>query len=156
MSHTLDFETVVTDPQALVRALKRMGVPEQDIEIHEIAVRLNTYHEEEHKIAHVIVRRNLGCDYSHRNSDVGWEHNDEGVYVGHIDEFDYQNRTCFDKDWQQKLYTYYNVEATKIAFENKGMDYVETKDKAGRIQLRAKFAKATAAKSNKIKIHATR
>ena len=155
MSHTLDFETVVQDAEALKRALLRMEVPESLIEIHDSPVRLNTYHKEENKIAHVVVRRKLNEHYS---SDIGWERNDEGLFVGHIDEYHYCGEPTppwYDAAWQKKLYTYYNVEATKIAFERQGMEYTESQDKQGRIQLRAKF-KAAPVKANKIKIHTTR
>jgi hypothetical protein len=140
MSHTLEFETTITNQDALVRALKRMGVPENCIEIHETATRLNTYHTEEHKFAHVIVRRRV---FNNRHSsDIGWELVD-GVFKAHVDDFEYGGSSIhFNKEWQQKLYTYCNVETMKAEFGKQHMECTETVDKQGRIQLRAKFAKA--------------
>jgi hypothetical protein len=135
MSHFNDFETTITDPDALVRALARMGIQEKDIEKHSTAVRLNGYHAEEKNNAHVVVRRKV---FGTANSDIGWELKD-GKYVAHIDEFDYGNGSPFNKIWQTKLYTYYNVEKSKIEFEQRGIEYTESKDDKGRIQLRAKF-----------------
>jgi hypothetical protein len=144
MSHTLEFETTITNVDALVRALKRMDVSENLIEVHETAQRLRTFHENENKRAHVIVRRFLqkGNNWKGKHSDIGWEFNKEGVLIGHIDEFEYDDNPCYDHEWQTKLYTYCEVEAAKIAFEKQGMPYVEKTDKQGRIELRAKFAKA--------------
>ena len=116
---------------------------------------MHTYHEEECKFAHVVVRRRIDDFCRGKSSDAGWEHNEEGVYIGHIDEFNYRVGDTFNSTWQQKLYTYYNVEATKIAFEKEGMEYTETTLKDGRIQLRAKF-KTAPVSENKIKVHTTR
>lgn len=142
MSHTLEFETTITNQDALVSALKRMGIPENLIEVHETAQRLKAYHEEEVKYAHVIVRRDLN-EFCHGTySDYGWERNEEGVFVGHLDEFDYHVGPRLTREWQQKLYTYCNVETMKAEFDKQHMECTETVDNQGRIQLRAKFAKA--------------
>ena len=150
MSHTLTFESVVMDQRALVRALVRIGVSESCIEVHEEPVPMRNYHENEETKANVIVRRKVFA--GSRNSDIGWERTDEGTFVAHIDSYNYGDATHFSEAWQQRLYTYYNVEATKIAFEKEGLEYTETTDTDGRIQLRAKF-KAAPVKTNKIKVH---
>lgn len=156
MSHTLDFETVISDQDALIRALVRMGIERDKIEVHEKPALMNTYHGED-KMAHVIVRRNLNSFSEGRNSDLGFERNDEDLFVGHIDDYDYNNGIqCYDKEWQQKLYTYCEVETAKISFEKKGMEYTETKDQQGRIQLRAKFKVIAPENKSRIKIHTAR
>ena len=153
MSHTLEFETTITNQEALIRALKRMGVPENLIEVHETAACLRTYHTEEYKKAHVIVRRSLenGCHWMGRHSDIGWERNEDGVFVGHLDEFNYEVLFHADKEWQQRLYTYCNVETLKIEYERQGMEYTETLDAQKRIVLRAKFKAPVTV--NRIKTH---
>jgi hypothetical protein len=154
MSHTLEFETTITNQDALVSALKRMGIPENLIEVHETAQRLKAYHEEEVKYAHVIVRRDLNEFSLGTHSDYGWERNADGVFVGHIDGFNYKVGPQLTSEWQQKLYTYCNVETMKMEFGKQHMECVETVDKQGRIQLRAKFAKAQENK-NRTKTYTT-
>lgn len=151
MSHTLEFETTITNQEALIRALKRMGVPEHLIEVHETAQRLKTYHSEEYKKAHVIVRRDIDRFLSGAHSDIGWERNEDGVFVGHIDEYDYRIGMVCDKEWQQKLYTYCNVETLKMEYERQGMEYTESLDAQKRIVLRAKFKAPVTV--NRIKTH---
>jgi hypothetical protein len=151
MSHTLDFTTNVMDQDCLVLALKRMGVPESSIQVHEKATLMATFHPEERKHAHVIVKRKV---FKGRfNSDIGWEKNDEGLFVGHIDEFAYNGSPHYGKEWQAKLYTYYNVEVTKKAFTQQGMEIIETKNEKNQIVIRAKY-KAAPVQANKIKIRA--
>jgi hypothetical protein len=155
MSHTLDFETVISDQDALIRALVRMGIERDKIEVHETPVCLRTYHNE-NKVAHIVVRRNLVDNFNGRASDLGFERNDEGLFVGHIDDFQYPGVTCYNEEWQQHLYTYCEVETAKISFEKKGMEYTETKDQQGRIQLRAKFKVIAPENKSRIKIHTAR
>ena len=143
MSHTNDFTTVISDQEALVRALVCMGIPREQIEIHETPVRLKTFHEEEVKHAHVVVRRRL---WEGVHSDAGWERNDEGLFVGHIDDYAYgvnASGLYFSQEWQRKLYTHCNYQTLKLEYERRGMEVTETKEN-GRLQLRAKFKKVAA------------
>jgi hypothetical protein len=156
MSHTNDFETVISCEEALIRALVRMGIPREEIEVHETPVCLRTYYDGDPiKRAHIVVRRDLENFCSGRYSDVGWEKNDEGLYVGHIDEHDYSGCSHYDKNWQERLYTYCNVETLKLEYERKGMEYKEVKTQDGRLQLRAKF-KTAPVKTDRIKTHMRR
>jgi hypothetical protein len=145
MSHTNDFTTVISDQEALVRALVCMDIPREQIEVHETPVRLKTYHEEEVKHAHVVVRRRLWVG---KHSDVGWERNDEGLFVGHVDDYNYTGSPCYDTDWQRKLYTHCNYQTLKLEYERRGMEITETKAKDGRLQLRAKFKKVAVKESS--------
>jgi hypothetical protein len=144
MSHTNDFTTVIGDQEALIRALVCMGIPREQIEVHETPVRLRTYHEEEVKYAHIVVRKPLERDVNwiNRHSDAGWERTDEGLFVGHVDSYNYGSHVPhFSEEWQQKLYTHCNYQTLKLEYERRGMEVTETKEKDGRLQLRAKFKK---------------
>jgi hypothetical protein len=148
MSHTHDFEATIANEDALVTALKRMGVPEECIEVHKTPVRLRTYHSNENKVAHVVVRRNLRGNFRDYTSDIGWERKDDGTYVAHIDSYDYGNGIfAADDVWQQKLYTYCLVETSKIEMVNNGYEPVESLDDKGRIVLSGIAKKFDAPKS---------
>lgn len=130
MSHLLSMKAQVTSQEALIRALKRMGF---QVEQHRNACPLKGYHAEDKKVAHIIVR----SLHTKIPSDIGWEFTKDGCQA-HIDEYHYHD-ACYNKTWQNKLYTHYNVEVTKMAFEAKGIPCEESLDDKGRITLRAKF-----------------
>ena len=139
MSHYNDFETEITDQEALVRALCRcttqMGQLDRNkIESHKEAKNLYGYHGDmREQKAHVIIRRKY---VSGAANDIGFVKDENGKFKAIISDYDSnaQNHT-----WLTKLYTYYNVERSKMEFEARGIEYTESKDDKGRIQLRAKF-----------------
>jgi len=135
MSHNLTFESTCDNEVALKRALIRSGVPENLIEVHETPVRLNTYHEEERKYAHVVVRRKVFSKMY--NSDIGWERNSEGMFVGHIDEHNYGDAPVYNAEWLTRLYTYYNIEVNKMSYEKRNIPYEEKIGADGRVEIRA-------------------
>lgn len=148
MSHLTSMGCCVADVEALVRALVVMGVNRNQIEVHEQAKQLRTYHAEESKPANVIVRRSV---FGHSHSDLGWAKQKDGTYVAYVDDFDYRQGSneaslyC-SKTWQNKLYTHYNVELAKMELESKKIPYTETRDKQDRIQIRAQFVDETPAR----------
>lgn len=144
MSHFLDFETQITDPIALGKALIRVGNPhqtkmtvwnEKHIEVHEKAQHLYGYQNDvREQTAHVIVRR---CHVGSASNDFGFVRDEKGFYHAIISEYD---RNCgFKPEWLTKLLTYYNVEKSKMELDAKGIEYVEDKDKEGRMRLCAQF-----------------
>jgi len=152
MSHLLDFKTCVTDRNALVRALERMGFKNK-VEVHDKAVLLSGHMiDTGRKLANVIVRK----QYTGIPADLGFEEKVDAdgntTFVAHIDEYNYSGNACtwpysrlsrmqYNKSWQDKLYTYYNVEKSKMELEAKGIDYTELKDDQGRLQIKATFKK---------------
>jgi Protein of unknown function (DUF1257) len=147
MSHLLDFKTQVTDKNALVRALERMGFKGK-VEVFDKAQILNGYHREDNKRGHIIVRKqNTGIP-----ADIGFEQAEDGTYVAHIDEFHYASAPHYNKAWQDKLYTYYNVEKSKMELEAKGISYDENRDDNGRIVIKATFKPQTNT-ANKVVAH---
>jgi len=132
MSHLARMHTAVKDSEALIRALKRVGIPEQRIEYHEKAILARGYHQEETFNANVIVRKDgFG-------SDIGWERNPKtGEFTAHLDEFHYRNQH-YSQEWQRNLYTFYNVEKCKMELDNKGMEYEEGTDNQNRPYIRAR------------------
>lgn len=146
MSHFNDFETTIIDEAGLVRALCRNGFKETDIERNETPTNLFGYQgDRREQKAHVILRRKY---IGSASNDIGFEKTDDGTYRAHISDYD---KSRFDNQWLSKLYTYYNVEKSKIALEEKGIPYTETIDKKGRIQLRAKF-KTSDVNTSRIKV----
>jgi len=122
MSHLNDFETVVSDQEALIRALGRVGITRSQIEVHNEAQNMQAYHKEDRtKKSHIIVRKNVTGSMS----DIGWE-NVDGKYIAHIDDYNYGQRIKVDQNWQNKLYTYYNVEKSKMSLEKRGIEYTES------------------------------
>lgn len=145
MSHYLDFKTVMTDPDALKRALTHMGtpihpggLPESAIEVHGKPKHLYGYHgDKRSQTADIIVRRE---NVQNAANDIGFVKNSEGTYDAIISEFD---RNKFGNEWMTRLSTYYNYEKSKIELEARKIPYEETKNEDGRLQLRCKFKKKT-------------
>jgi hypothetical protein len=151
MSHLVDLTTTIKDTDALVEALKQMGLT--NVEIHETAVTMSGYHGiQDNKKAHVIVRK----QHSGIPSDIGFEMGKDGFYHAHIDNYNYcanfGNTGCkgghYDEAWTKKLQTYYNVNVSEKALISKGIKYEKGFDKAGRITLKAIFKTDT---DNRIK-----
>jgi Protein of unknown function (DUF1257) len=140
VSHYNNFNTQITDPKALTRALckcqSRNGYTftESMIENHEKGSNLYGYqNDRRQQTAHVIIRRNhVGSS----SNDMGFVKQDDGTYQAIISDFDSSH---YNKQWLGHLQMHYNIEKTKMSLEAKGIKYVETKDDKGRIQLRAKF-----------------
>lgn len=130
MSHYVDVVTQITDRDALVKALGRMGFSGK-IEVHEHAKSLFGYLGDARKQqAHVIIRkRHVG----NASNDIGWEKGEDGRYVSHISQFD-QGR--YNQQWQDKLYTYYGVEKAKQECDQQGLEYAEEVDEEKRPVLR--------------------
>lgn len=141
MSHYLKFETQITDQEALVKALcrcqSRMNKKEftkAQIESLEKPEHLEGFHGDTRpEVAHVILRRRYVGDSS---NDIGFVRNKDGKYEAIISEFD---KSFYNADWNSKLYTYYNVEKSKMELDSRGVKYTEQIDDKGRIQLRARF-----------------
>jgi len=147
MSHYLDFKTVMTDADALKRALAHMptgihrnGIPEHAIEVHENATHLYGYQADKRsQTANVIVRRK---DVDPGANDIGFVKDADGTYQAIISEFDSRNAEVkLNSEWLTKLSSYYNYEKSKIELEARKIPYEETKDETGRLQLRCKFKK---------------
>jgi hypothetical protein len=145
MSHLDEFQTEMTDQEALIKALCRMGFTRDQIEVHERAQTIIGYHgTEDRKVGHIIIRQ----AYSRIPSDIGWEKKN-GNFVGHVDAFDYRgpgwrdrckggiNNVIYDKTWNVQLLNNYNFEKSKMALEARGIKCTECKDSRGRLQLRA-------------------
>lgn len=138
MSHLNDFESVATDQEALIRALCRMGFTRAQIEVHETAQRINGYHVEDDKVGHIIIRK----QHSNIPSDIGWEKNEDGIFVGHVDSYNYSwvsKARHYNEKFNNELFTYYNVEKMKMDMEGKGIEYKESLDAKGRPMLVGKF-----------------
>jgi hypothetical protein len=151
MSHLDEFETTMTDKEALLRALVRMGFTREHIEVNAKGRLINGYHAtEDNKMGHIIINK----QHSKIPSEIGWEEKD-GCYVSHVDAYNYSNfndyRGCpvYDHAWQMKLLEYYNLEKDKMTLSARGITCTETRDSKGRLQLIAKMGKA---KTNQMKI----
>lgn len=133
MSHYVDVVTTVKSQSALVRALERMGFKGK-IETHAQAQNLFGYRGDmRNQKAHVIIRRRyVGASAN----DIGFEKLPSGNFIAHISEYDHGR---YGADWQNKLYTYCNVETAKEVYEKKGWSYKETIDEQNRIRLVASY-----------------
>jgi hypothetical protein len=138
MSHVSKLKTSITNPQALVRALVRIGIPMSRIEIHEQAQQCCGFHKEEKFMANVIVRKSTklargGCD-------IGWEKTEDGTYTAHVDDYNYGGgQQHYSSAWQTQVATYSNVETAKIEMEKRDIEYEEVRDDKNRIQIVARF-----------------
>jgi hypothetical protein len=134
MSHVATVKTKIGNPQALVRALLRVGIPQNRIEIHEQAIQCCGYHKEEKFMANVVVRKDI-C-----GSDIGWERAKDGTYVAHIDDYNYGGRQHYSTAWQTQVATYCGIETTKMELDSQSIEYTEARDDRGRTQIRFKLA----------------
>ncbi len=130
MSHYVDIVTIINDKDSLVKALIRMGFTEEQIEIFDIANKLNDWQgNPTEKLGHIIIRKEHIGNY---HNDFGFEQTVEGNYIAHIDE-----ANGYGEEWQKKLFTYYNVERAKSEYDSMCLSYEETVDEEDRIVLRA-------------------
>lgn len=130
MSNYVDTGTTMTDEEALVKALCRMGFSNNQIERHAQATTLKDYFGNvSPQKANVIIRkRDTGI------ADLGWEKTKEGTFKSHLDLYTGK----YDKPWQDKLQVHYNVEKTKMECTQKKLRYTEevTTDNRPRIRIR--------------------
>jgi len=138
MSHYVDILTEITDRDALVRALERVGFKGK-IEVHETAVPLYGYlGDKRGQKAHVIIRRSFVGSSA---NDIGFEQAPDGKFKAHISEFETGTGryaggdSKYGTEWQNKLYTYYGVEKSKCEFEKKKLKYIEDVDEKQRPRL---------------------
>jgi hypothetical protein len=131
MSHLNSFKTDITDRDALVRALCRMGFTRNQIEVHDKAQPILGFHgTQDRKVGHIIIRKGN----TNISSDIGWEKQGE-TFVGHVDSY----WGIYTDDWHVQLMDGYNTEVKKAELEAKGFVVVEDRDEQNRIRLRAKF-----------------
>lgn len=131
MSHYVELGTTMTDEEALVKALGRMGFSNNQIERHTQATSLRDYFGNiSPQKANVIVRkRDAGI------ADLGWEKTKEGTYKSHLDLYTGK----YDKPWQDKLQVSYNVEKSKMECTKKKLKYTEDVDTENRPRLRIRM-----------------
>lgn len=131
MSHYIDIKTEITDCNALVRALERMGFKDKT-EVHDVAQNLYGYQGDvRNQKANVIVRRKY---VGRASNDIGFEKQNDGYFKAYISEYD--KNIGYNDNWTDKLYTYYGVECAKQEAEHEGLPYVEDVDENDRIRLR--------------------
>jgi hypothetical protein len=126
MSHYLDMKVPLTDPEAIVRALGRMGIPQSAVEVHQKPVTLIGYSGETRQ-ANIIVRKQWL--ESHRDqvkmqgytcyADLGYQEQKDGTYKAFVDDHN------FNPEWVKKMSTYHNVELAKIQLDAKKIKYTE-------------------------------
>ena len=135
MSHFVDFKTQMSDLEALIRALVKQGFKRDQIEIHGTAAKLTNNYDSKAKKANVIIRaKNNGI-----SADIGWEFDKaEGVYVSHIDEYEWGGKPHYGKDWQEHLTQFYNLEKSKMLCDENGLEYEESVEQGDPVLL-AKF-----------------
>lgn len=125
MSHYLDMKVPLTDCEAIVRSLGRMGIPRNAIEVHEKPVTMNGYGGQTRKANIVVRKRNLekhnACSYAY--ADLGFVENKDGTYTAYVDD------SNFNKEWVNKMATYHHVEKAKMALDEKKITYKETVEK---------------------------
>ena len=128
MSHFVELETSMTDEEALVKALLRMGFSENQIERHAQATSLRDYFGKvSPQQANVVIRKNFSGI-----SDLGWEKTKEGTFKSHLDLY----KGKYDKPWQDKLQVNYNVEKTIKTLTKKRLRYTEDVDAEKRPRIR--------------------
>ena len=139
MSHLNEAKTRIKNQEAFIRALCNVtGLDRNQIEVHDEAVRLNGYHKEEVKHAHILIRQ----ANTKIPSDIGWERGEDGYFTAKVDDYDYSwihGRVVYDRRWQAKLQTQYNIETEKMALDERNIPYICVQDSKGRTQIRAKF-----------------
>jgi len=131
MSHYVDIITEIKDMDALVRALMRMDLKRNQIEVHDVAQNLIGYQGDKRKQkAHVIIRKRYVGSAA---NDIGFEKMPDGRFKSHISEYDSGK---YNTTWQKKLYTYYGVEVAKAEAETLGYQVLEDTDEKERPRLR--------------------
>lgn len=99
MSHYVACRPNFKDRQALIDALRVVGFPADQIEVHDTAQPLYGYRGDERaQRAHVIIRRQYVGPAA---NDVGWERLPDGTYRAWISEYDGRHR--FDAAMQNRI-----------------------------------------------------
>lgn len=135
MSHYVDVKTMITDAQALVRALGRLGFAV--VENHEQAKNMNGYFGSQvSQKANVIVRRQYVG-----HADMGFLKTSDGTFTCQMDSYDKEKSHGgkYGPEWQQKLTVWYGVEKAKMELDRKGMKYKEDMDEQERPRIRVKL-----------------
>lgn len=137
MSHFVKITTEITDCDALVRALTRMGY-KNAIEFCKEAKRLKDYWGNLGQLQGNVIlhRESIGS-----HADIGFEKMKDGTYAVHIDSYDKesQHNGKFDSVWQSKLTTLYGVEKAKSELEKRHLSYIEDVDEKERPRIRVKI-----------------
>lgn len=114
----------------MVKALKRVGFTDAQIEVHDKSTNLYGYRGDKRPDkANVIIRRkNVGC----ASNDLGFELQEDGTYRAIISDYD---KRRYNDQWMARVNQGYAVEQAKSAFQTNGWDVTETTTKKGEVQL---------------------
>lgn len=137
MSHNLDMKTSMIDPEAIARAFTHLGFSAAAIKIHKTPVTMRNWKGETMpQKANVIVNyQDVSRVGDYPSNDIGFERGADGVYKCHMDDGFLTRHTEF----MNKLGTYYNYEKSKMELDARKVQYEETMDKLGRLQLKVAF-----------------
>jgi hypothetical protein len=129
VSHFTTIKTKISDPRALVLALRDKGF--ETAEVHEEAASLMGYRgDERQQTAEVIVRRKF---VGHASNDIGFKRTQDGSFDAIISQYD---RPRFDKRWLESLTQRYAYHVALAKLEEQGFTLAsEETSKDGRIHL---------------------
>lgn len=116
MSMYCSVKTEFKVPEALISALMDYGFRREEIEVHEDAVPLFGYQNDQRpQKAHIVIRSKYVGPAS---NDVGWERQEDGTYQAWISEYD--KRTRFNQKTQNRIKQDYAFHAVRLQQEKKG------------------------------------
>ena len=131
MSHFVSITTELRDKDAILRALKRVGLTAQ---YDAKGIAMTDYFGNRSNIsADIVVSRSKAKSHA----DLGFIRERDGTFSIHID--DYDKKFGAGSAWQRKLLTYYGVERTKIELDKKKLSYVEDLDEKERPRIRVRL-----------------
>lgn len=109
MSHYTRVKTKITNKNAIVAALKKMGFKDHMIEIFDTPQKLKGYGGDARtQLAHIRIKGS-GWGYNQNyvggaSNDLGFERMDDGTYAFHVSDYD---RGKYGQKWQNKFLQQY-------------------------------------------------
>jgi hypothetical protein len=133
MSAYTERETVFSDPETLVEALKLCGLAsgrELEVHVHSIAQQLEGYHGDlRAQVAEIIIpRRAVG----NASNDIGFKKQPDGTYRAIISQFD---SASYNAEWLKKLKNSYTEAGILAKAKKAGLKVVGKKIVNGKMRL---------------------
>lgn len=121
MSHFSKIKTIITDKEALIKALNDVGF--KNVEVSDTAQHLYGFQGDERpQTAEIIIRRKF---VGRLSNDIGFKKQEDGTFEAVISDYDTRR---FNQVWLDKLSQRYSYHVTKTVLATQGFSILEEKE----------------------------